>query len=144
MRRFFCILSAGMTALLASCSQTTQHYDLISFSSNETKALVSDFEEAESITFTAYEGEPLDHIYLDTERGLLLYLPPWPQFDVLKYAQKLHDTLGSNCIGLKNVRMKYSGWYFPIFYTSETCHVTGNPVYVTKHKNMPKKRRAKK
>ena len=66
------------------------------------------------------------------------------QFDVLKYAPKIHDTLGSNCIGLKNVRMKYSGWYFPIFYTSETCHVTGNPVYVTKHKNMPKKRRAKK
>ena len=138
-----CAISACFAVLLAACSQTTQHFDLISFSSNYTKAIPADFEDTDSITFTAYEGEPINQVYVDTNRGILLYLPPWPQFEGLNYAVKLHETLGLDCIGLRDVRMEYSGWYFPIFYTSETCRVTGTPLYVTKKKNAAKKRRAK-
>lgn len=141
--RTFCLLSVCSAMLLAACSQTTQHYDFITFSSDYTKVHPSDFTDAESVTFTAYEGEPINQVYKDTNRGLLVYFPPWPQFEVLDYAVKLHETLGLNCIGLRNVRMKYSGWYFPIFYTSETCSVTGIPIYVTKKKNAAKKRGVK-
>ncbi len=141
--KYLCALSACFAVLLAACSQTTQHYDLISFSSDYTKVIPSDFADADSVTFTAYEGEPINQVYKDTNRGLLVYLPPWPQFDAFNYAAKLHETLGLTCIGLRDVCMKYSGWYFPIFYTSETCCVTGTPIYVTKKKNAAKKRRTK-
>lgn len=136
-----CLLALVALGCVA-CTQQRVSFSSISFQSDINSISLNDIADGQQIVVSGEVGEPQSTLYQSSASGLLIYIPPWTKFDSFYYAQKMRDDCGENCIGLLDVSMDYSGYYIPIFYTSESCWVRATPVYMKKQSvaRTPKKK----